>query len=107
MNIYVFEPYNWGYCGGAIVVIALSEQRAHELIWERQKHEHEARNPEGILRGLDGKVFDWSWEAKKDSFAERFKQNEEDGNCWELTSVIQCYTPVYVERVICYNYNYA
>lgn len=90
MNVYVFEPYNWGYCGGAIVVVAETEQRAKELILTKQRAEH------------DDEYLPWN-----DSYAERFKQNEEDGNCWELTSVIECYTPVQIERVICFNYNYA
>ncbi len=90
MNIYVYEPYQWNYCGGAIVVVAETEQRVQELILTRQRAEH------------DDEYIPW-----KEDYAERFKQNEEDGHCWELTSVIECYVPIQVEWVVCFNYNYA
>ena len=34
MKIFIFEPYNWDYCGGALVVIADSYEGAIELLMQ-------------------------------------------------------------------------
>ena len=37
MNLYIFEPYEWAYCGGAIGVLADSYTKAVDLIVEKDK----------------------------------------------------------------------
>lgn len=91
MKIFVYEPYNYSYCGGAIVVIAQSEERAQQLSldYEQKRHEQEGGN------------FLWHPE-----YAARFKKNDNDGDCWELTSEIDVSSDE-LERVVCFNYNHA
>ena len=37
MNLYIFEPYDWSYCGGAIGIIAETFNKAVKIIVEADK----------------------------------------------------------------------
>ena len=105
MKLFVFEPFKWDYCGGAIVAIAANVQEVAELVWQRQKEDHERSYPGGRLIGRDD--LDYSWEARKENNKERFLELEPSltGNCWKVTQelIIESSGP----ELLCYNYNYA
>lgn len=51
MNLYIFEPYSWAYCGGAIGVVANTFDKAVKMIVESNdnglyKYKHFRMNTE-------------------------------------------------------------
>lgn len=37
MKLFIFEPYEWAYCGGALAIIAESYEKAVEMVIEQDK----------------------------------------------------------------------
>lgn len=89
MKIFIFEPYKWDYCGGGIVVIASSYEKAVEIIVK------ETYNP------------NFSQQFKKEYFAE--DEHDFDGvdrqwDTWLLTHEIE--TTEVKQRIVMINFNY-
>lgn len=87
MKIFIFEPYEWDYCGGAIIAIASSYEEAVYIIVEDA-------NP--------------MWDLKKEYFAKdesEFENVDRDWNTWLLTHVIE--TTEEKPRLVMVNFNYA
>lgn len=109
MKLFVFEPHKWDFCGGAIVVIASTEQHAHELIWKRQEEENQGRTHRHEI-GVDS-----PWSIKMDGamFAPfpKIKGRYMECDRWELTGEFPLLNlegaGFPVERVVCFNYNFA
>lgn len=97
MKIWLFEPYKWEYCGGAIAAIASSIEEARNLITAREKEEYDKYNhtAEFVPPRLAATL-------------EEAKPHGEDGDyadSWLLT-----YSAVVADtepRVLFVNYNYA
>lgn len=105
MKIFVFEPFEWNYCGGAIVVIAATEQRAHELIWTHEKQEKDRSN--AAMAELGDKVTPFSIETDGAMFAPypKIKDRYMETDRWELTGEFPLLN-LESERVVTFNYNY-
>lgn len=69
MNLYIFEPYSWSYCGGTLGVIAESFDEAVALL-------------------LKERDFYKKLEFRK-SYFDRSKFKEDHENQWENTHVLQ------------------
>ena len=96
MKLFVFEPYKWDYCGGAIGVIAKDFKRAVKLIVE---------SGENIkMDDDDDEVLDNPY--KPEYFSEtKNKFKKESFNQWLLTKTIKVVD--YNEQVLFDNWNYA
>ena len=88
MNLYIFEPYEWAYCGGAIGVIAETFKEAVKIVVES-----------------DNELYEYKY------FRTSAKTFEKDGdNQWLLTNRIPLSKGLdkYVEpQVLFNNWNYA
>lgn len=58
MNLYIFEPYKWTYCGGAIGVVAEDFEKTVDLIIDNNQDsdsyrvEYFQRTPENFRDGM-------------------------------------------------------
>lgn len=87
MKIFIFQPLNWSYCGGGLVISAESFANAEVLFLKEYLRRRKA-----------------SYETAPRLFRERSK--EEGGtNCWIVVKEIECSYDK--EEIILYNYNEA
>ena len=87
--LFVFEPYNWSYCGGAIGVIADSFERAIDLISAEAREQAEVRAKRQIYRLEEDNItmeelIESCMEYRRGHFA-RGKEDLE-GDSWVLTN---------------------
>lgn len=85
MKLFVFEPYEWAYCGGAIVVIAKDYEEAINLII--------SFNPSDEL------LYEYFSKNRNN-----FKKGHYDQ--WILTNTIDM-SDSFDSKIIVYNWNYA
>lgn len=93
MKIFIFEPHNWSFCGGGIVIIASSYEEAVELI---------------VKETYDPNISYIEQQFKKEYFAKdvsEFKDIDRDWDNWLLTHVIE--TSEEKQRLVMVNFNYA
>jgi hypothetical protein len=93
MKLFIFEPYNWDYCGGAIGVISDSFENAVDLIIETN-------------RKLTAESDRIGYEYEKEFFSETPKNFKEDHwDQWLLTEAIKV-PDEEKPRVVFDNWNY-
>lgn len=102
MNLYIFEPYEWDYCGGAIGVIADTFNGAIEAIieYDRPRAERMAKEydlPVDSCRQYKPEYFQRSTET--------FEENSD--NQWLLNHTIHLPATYIIPRVMFNNWNYA
>lgn len=93
MNLYIFEPYKWPYCGGAIVVLHWSLQQAIELIHKQHPNEKDpiCETPKEI-------------ETVKIRYGDGSENVQ--GYGWLLSEVLQV-SQTETPRIVAFNYQYA
>ena len=104
MKLYIFEPYDWDYCGGAIGILANSFEEAIDLIVEEDKENAKRRIEVGHF---DNITIDGLRTHRRSHFAETEDKFGGNGyNQWLLTSelvVVDNGLP----RILFNNWNYA
>lgn len=101
MKLFIFEPYEWGYCGGAIGVISDTFENAVKFILLEDQKQAGEQAKEGL--------YDMSSYVnyKKKNFAKNtdtFKKDHWDQ--WLLTNTLDVPEET-EERVVFDNWNYA
>jgi hypothetical protein len=100
MNLYIFEPYDWDYCGGAIGIIADTFGQAVETIIAADKIQakHKAKEwglSDGSCRRYEPEYFQRSKEVFED----------EGSDQWLLTHTIPLPATYIIPRVMFDNWN--
>ena len=93
MKLFIFEPYEWAYCGGAIGVVAETYEDAVEFIIENDKQrclkakkriEEKYKNTEKRWRPIVRRVYRREYFGKS---PEKFKKDQWDQ--WLLTQTVK------------------
>jgi len=87
MKLFIFEPLDWAYCGGGLVISAESFGNAEALLLKEFLRERKS-----------------NWEIAPRVFRENSKEQGGDG-CWIVVKEIECSYDK--EEIILYNYNYS
>lgn len=102
MKLYIFEPYEWVYCGGAIGVIAETFDKAVEIIIVDDKTQAEQRvQKQDKLSANDYRTYRSKYFQRN---PDTFKKNHYDQ--WLLTNKIQLIDSEQ-PRTLFDNWNYA
>jgi len=91
MKLFIFEPYKWAYCGGAIGVIHHTFEDAVDLILkedaERAKKEYKRNEDCGLTSNLNEEDLRY---YKKEYFKQNKEEFVKDGvNQWLLTNEVE------------------
>ena len=87
MKIFIFQPLDWSYCGGGLVISAESFENAEALLLKDYLEKRRS-----------------SWETAPRLFRENSKEEGGD-KCWIVVKEIECTYDK--EEIILYNYNEA
>lgn len=102
MNLYIFEPYGWAYCGGAIGIVAETFDKAIEMIVEADKIQ--AKSKKEIYNNL---TIDDCRSYKPEYFQRDKKVFKEDtSDQWLLTHKIPT-SPGNLPEILFDNWNFA
>jgi len=102
MNLYIFEPYEWEYCGGAIGIIARTFDEAAETIVE-----YDRPQAEQMAKELGFSV-DSCRQYKSEYFRTNIETFVKDGdNQWLLSHTIPLPDTYIIPRVMFNNWNFA
>ncbi len=101
MKIWIFEPYSWDYCGGALVIVAESVAQCQELMNAAAEAENAASikqspPPKGTTRKPDYQTLHEHEPSKKTRII---------CNHWLLTHTLE--TTETEARILVENWNYS